>query len=258
MTSTSTAHPGTESPRSAHNSTTNQDGAGTILTVSTAWRTTYPQAHVGTLAMRDVANPRHHPALQARKQALEEALRARFAGQGKADLAALPAMRAYSAYYKPFRKTYHVLLQLRSVVLQGKSLPNVAALVEAMFMAELDNGLLTAGHDLDQAQAPLTLDVARGDERYVLLNGREQVLKPDDMIISDAQGVICSVIYGSDRRTAIGQETRRVLFVVYAPAGIDAAAVHRHLEEIRDNVWLIAPEAAVEELHVYGGETAAP
>ena len=69
MNPTSTAHPEAESPRSAHNSTTNRGGAGTILTVSTAWRTTYPQAHVGTLAMRDVANPRRHPVLQARKQA---------------------------------------------------------------------------------------------------------------------------------------------------------------------------------------------
>jgi len=255
MNPTSTAHPGTEPPRSAHNSPTNQGGAGTILTVSTAWRSTYPQAHVGTLAMRDVANPRRHPALQARKQALEEKLRARFAGQAKADLAALPVMRAYRSYYRRFRKTYHVLLQLRSVALQGKSLPNVAALVEAMFVAELDNGLLTAGHDLGKAQAPLTLDVAGGDERYVLLNGREQVLKPGDMMMADAQAVICSVIYGSDRRTAIAPETRRVLFVVYAPAGIDAAAVRRHLEEIRDNVWLIAPEAVVEDLHVYGGES---
>ena len=66
------------------------------------------------------------------------------------------------------------------------------------------------------------------------------------------------MIYGSDRRTAIGPETRRVLFVVYAPAGIAAAAVRQHLEEIRDNVWLIAPEAVVEELHVYGEETVAP
>jgi DNA/RNA-binding domain of Phe-tRNA-synthetase-like protein len=255
MTSESTAYPGTKSPHSAHNTTTNQGGAGTILTVSTAWRTTYPQAHVGTLAMRDVANPRHHPALQARKQALEEALRARFAGQGKAGLAALPAMRAYRAYYKRFKKTYHVLLQLRSVVLKGKPLPSVAALVEAMFMAELDNGLLTAGHDLDKAHAPLSLDVAGGDERYVLLNGREQELKPGDMIMSDTQGVICSVIYGADRRTAIGPGTQRVMFVVYAPAGIEAEAVRRHLEDIRDNVLLIAPGAAVEELHVYGGES---
>jgi DNA/RNA-binding domain of Phe-tRNA-synthetase-like protein len=226
-----------------------------LLTVSQAWQATYPKAHVGLLALRDVANPPHHAALERRKRALEAELRARFAGQSKADLAALPAMRAYQAYYRRFKKTYHVLLQLRSVALEGRPLPGGAALVEASFMPELQNGLLTAAHDLDRVQPPLTLDVARGDERYVMLSGREQQLKPGDMIVSDAQGVICSVIYGLDRRTAIGPGTRRALFVVYAPEGIGAAAVRQHLQALRDNVRLIAPQAVVEELHVYGGES---
>jgi DNA/RNA-binding domain of Phe-tRNA-synthetase-like protein len=227
-----------------------------ILTVTETWSTTYPQAHLGALVMHDVANPRHHAELEGRKRALENELQSRFAGQTKADLGALPIMRAYRAYYKRFKKTYHVLLQLRSVALEGKPLPSVAALVEAMFMAEIKSGLLTAGHDLAKAREPLTLDVARGDERYVLLTGREQPLKSGDMIMTDAQGIICSVIYGLDRRTAIGSDTERVLFIVYAPRGIGAEAVRSHLQEIRDNVWLIAPGAAVDELHVYGGETA--
>jgi hypothetical protein len=42
------------------------------------------------------------------------------------------------------KKTYHIALQLEPVVLKGKSLPNVAALVEAMFTAELGDLLLTA------------------------------------------------------------------------------------------------------------------
>jgi DNA/RNA-binding domain of Phe-tRNA-synthetase-like protein len=225
-----------------------------ILTVTEAWRRTYPEAHVGVLAMRDVRNPRRHAELERRKQALEEELRARFAGKSKAALAALPTMRAYRDYYKRFRKTYHVLLQLRSVALEGKPLPSVAALVEASFMAELKNGLLTAGHDLDRVQAPITLDVAQGDEEYVLLNGRQQTLKAEDMIMRDVQGVICSVIYGLDRRTAIGPDTRRVMFVVYAPQGINTQTVQEHLEEMQENVGLIAPGAIVEELHVYGGE----
>jgi DNA/RNA-binding domain of Phe-tRNA-synthetase-like protein len=226
-----------------------------ILTVSQAWKTTYPEAHVGTLAMRDVANPRRHAELERRKGALEEELRARFAGQSKADLAALPTMRAYHAFYKRFKKTYHVLLQLRSVTLQGKPLPSVAALVEAMFMAEVKNGLLTAGHDLEVVQAPLRLDVADGSERYTRINGQEQGLKTGDMFIADAQGVISSVIYGPDRRTQITPDTRQVIFTVYAPGGIKKQAVHQHLEDIRDNVLLVAPEATVEELHVYGGES---
>ena len=61
-------------------------------------------------------------------------------------------IQAYAAYYERFNKTYHVQLQLESVALKGKSIPRVSALVEAMFMAELENLLLTAGHDLDVVQ----------------------------------------------------------------------------------------------------------
>jgi DNA/RNA-binding domain of Phe-tRNA-synthetase-like protein len=223
-----------------------------MLTVSQNWLHTYPDAHLGILAMQNVRNPQRHPELDARKRALENELRTRYGGATKADVAALPAMQPYVAYLKRFRKTYHVLLQLRSVALEGKPLPGVAALVEAMFMAELKNGLLTAAHDLAHVQPPVTADVAQGDEEYTLLNGSPQTLKPGDMMMTDAQGVICSVVYGSDRRTPVRSETRRVMFVVYAPEGVPAPAVRAHLEEIEANVLLVAPDAVTEHLHVYG------
>jgi DNA/RNA-binding domain of Phe-tRNA-synthetase-like protein len=224
-----------------------------MVSLSDAWKATYPNAIVGTLAIRDVANPSQHRELDRRKRALEQQMRERFRGKTRADLAALPTMQAYRAYYKRYRKTYHVLLQLRSVALGKKPIPSVAALVEVMFMAELRNGLLTAVHDLDAVEEPVSLDVARGDEAYVLLNGHEQVLKPNDMIMSDAKGVICSVLYGSDQRTAIRPDTRRALFVVYAPKGIASEAVGKHLSEIDSDVRIIAPQATTEELRILGG-----
>jgi len=117
---------------------------------------------------------------------------------------------------------------------------------------------LTAGHDLDAVQSPLRLDVSTGSERYVMLNGQEQVLKPGDMFVADSQGVISSVIYGPDQRTRITTTTRRALFVVYAPAGIGAEAVRRHLEDIQALIALFAPQATVESLDVHVAERGAP
>jgi DNA/RNA-binding domain of Phe-tRNA-synthetase-like protein len=225
-----------------------------MFTVSEAWKTTYPGAAVGTLAMRDVANPKRHTALDERKEELENQLRSRFADYDRAALNALPTLQAYNAYYKRYKKTYHVQLQLESVVFKGKSLPHVAALVEAMFMAELKNLLLTAGHDLEALQRPVRIDVAEGSERYIRLNGQEQKLKPGDMMIADGQGVISSVLYGPDHRTRITSETRQVFFTVYAPPGIGEQAVYEHLQDIQANVLLVAPEAKVEMLKVYGTE----
>jgi DNA/RNA-binding domain of Phe-tRNA-synthetase-like protein len=222
------------------------------LITTSAWKAAYPGASIGILAMRDVANPAHHGALEERKAALEEELRARFAGYDRAAVKALPVLRAYAAYYRRFKKTYHVQLQLESVALKGKSIPSVAALVEAMFMAELKNQLLTAGHDLDTVETPVWVDVADGRETYIRLNGQEQQLKAGDMLIADQAGILSSVIYGPDRRTQIRPETTHVLFTVYAPPGIDEQIVYQHLRDIRATVLLVAPQAQTPLLNVYG------
>jgi DNA/RNA-binding domain of Phe-tRNA-synthetase-like protein len=216
-----------------------------MFAISDTWKTTYPEAAVGVLALRNVANPRHHPALDERKQELERTLRSRFSNSDRASLKALPTIQAYNAYYKRYKKSYHVQLQLESIVFKGKSIPRVSALVEAMFMTELKNQLLTAGHDLDVVQLPAQGDTAQGGEIYVGMSGREQILKQGDMMISDARGVISSILYGPDQRTRITPETKGVLFTVYAPPGIEPQTVLDHLQDIRSNVILIAPEAEV-------------
>jgi DNA/RNA-binding domain of Phe-tRNA-synthetase-like protein len=225
-----------------------------MFEVTSAWKSTYPEAHAGVLVMRAVSNPAHDPELESRKAALDEQLRAQFSGQDRAAIASHPILRAYGEYYRQFKKTYHVQLQLESSVLKGKSIPRVAALVEAMFMAEMKDWLLTAGHDLDALHLPLTLDVATGTERYTLLRGEEQVLKPGDMMISDQNGVISSIVYGPDQRTQITPHTKNVIFTVYAPPGIEAQIVEEHVEHIRDNVLIFAPQAQVELLKVYAGK----
>jgi DNA/RNA-binding domain of Phe-tRNA-synthetase-like protein len=147
-----------------------------MFSVSQAWRSSYPGAAVGVLAMGGVANPASHATMDRVKEELEEQIRARFAN--KDELRAQEHLQAYRDYYKRFKKTYHVQLQLESIAFKGKSIPSVAALVEAMFAAELKNLLLTAGHDLDIVEPPVTLDVAQGHERYVRINGQEQQLNP--------------------------------------------------------------------------------
>ncbi|HEY9527927.1 MAG TPA: hypothetical protein VIR02_12615 [Anaerolineales bacterium] len=224
-----------------------------MFEVTSAWKTTYPGALAGVLVLHAVSNPPHHAELERKKVALEEELRAQFSGLDRAAIASHPVLQAYGNYYRQFKKTYHIQLQLESIAIKGKSIPSVAALVESMFMAEMQDLLLTAGHDLGQLQLPLILDVANGTERYTLLRGEAQTLKHGDMMIRDQRGVISSIIYGPDRRTQIAPETSNVIFTVYAPPGIDEQTVTDHLEHIRENVFVFAPQAQVELLNVYKG-----
>ena len=223
-----------------------------MFEITTAWKSAFPEAHAGVLAMRNVNNLAQHPDLERRKADLEAELRSWFSGQDRAALSSLPVLQAYNNHYKRFKKSYHVQLQLESSVWKGKSIPSVSALVEAMFMAEMKNLLLTAGHDLDVLSLPLTLDVSKGTEMYTLMRGEEQVLKPGDMMISDQQGVISNVIYGPDRRTQITANTHNAIFTVYAPQGIDELTVAQHLRDIRDYILIFAPQAQIELIKVFG------
>jgi DNA/RNA-binding domain of Phe-tRNA-synthetase-like protein len=223
-----------------------------IFQVSDKWKSTFPDAHAGVLILRGAVNPAQHAELEERKKALEAELRARFSGHDRPALEKNPVLQAYATYYRQFKKTYHVQLQLESLLFKEKSIPSVAALVEAMFMAEMNNMLLTAGHDLDTVHPPITLDVAQGTESYILLRGVPQTPKAGDMMITDSEGIISNIIYGPDQRTQIRPQTTNVIFTVYAPSGIPEKVIEKHLLEIKENVQLVSPDAQVEMLKVFG------
>ena len=152
---------------------------------------------------------------------------------------------AYAAYYKRWGQRYHVAMQLESVAQKGKALPRVDALVEAMFIAELRNLLLTAGHDLDALELPVRIAVGTG-ESFIAANGQETSVKPGDMFIADAQGrVLSAIITGPSAVARICPETTSALFYTYAPPGVDAALVSVHLNEIERNMRLISPDTEV-------------
>jgi len=221
---------------------------GVVLTKR--WREAYPGAMVGILAMHGLMNPDLHTDLQDRAAQLQAQIRDRFAGFDRTQLVAIPTLQAYASYYKRFGKTYHVQLQLESILFKGKSITGPCAIVQAMFIAELKNQLLTAGHDLKTVQGSIVIDVSLGTERYTLLSGGEQSLKAGDMFIRDEKSILSSIIHGPDQRTRITSETRAVIFTVYAPLGIPKAELKTHLSDLEAYVRVFSPHAEVETCEV--------
>lgn len=220
-----------------------------MLQVTESWKQTHGGAGLGLMVVDKLGNPEQSEALESRKRELESQLRARFSDPG--ELADDERIKVYTDYYKRYKKTYHVLQQLESVIFRNKSIPRGAGLVEAMFMAELKNRLLTAGHDYDALKTPLTLDAAAGDEQYVLISGKDQLVKPGDMALADAGGIVSSIIHGPDSRTRIVSATQKAAFVVYAPEGISRQPVFDHLSDIYSYIRLFAPNAEIVLQQVY-------
>jgi DNA/RNA-binding domain of Phe-tRNA-synthetase-like protein len=219
-----------------------------MIEMTDGWKKSWPGAVIGVLVMRGARNPAAFDGLDRIREEIESDLRVRFSAGGREALKTDHVMTVYEAYYRRFKKTYHVALQRESVILKGRSIPSVSPLVQAMFMAELKNGLLTAGHDLAKVVPPLRVIAADGQECFTNLGGEERMLKEGDMAIRDANGVISCIVYGPDRGTPISADTRDLLFTVYAPSGIGAQRVRSHLEDIQGYVKVVAPEATTETL----------
>lgn len=218
-----------------------------LIAATHEWRTAHPGAIIGLLELSDVASPGVSPRLEERKRETERDLRERYQGFTRQDFLSLPVMAAYERYYKQFNKTYHVQLQVESLVLKGKNLPNVSPLVDANFMAEIETFVLTAGHDVTRLRGPISIDVSDKDASMTQLNGVSKALRAGDMVMKDADGICCSIIYGQDNRSPISSETSRVLYVAYAPVGVPAELVETQLQKIEEYIRLFSPTAIVEQ-----------
>jgi DNA/RNA-binding domain of Phe-tRNA-synthetase-like protein len=215
----------------------------TLFLTTPAWHAAHAGAVCGVLAMRGVTNPPDDPTLDRVREELERDVRERYGGLDRAALREVGLLPAYAAYYKRWGQRYHVAMQLESVAQKGKAIPRVAALVEAMFVAELRHQILTAGHDLDALAAPVRMDSGNGDEEYETPRGDVFTIKPGDMYVADGRGVLSSVIGGPARYGRIGPQTTAALFVAYGVPGVPIEAMAAHLTEMESLVRSFAPAA---------------
>jgi DNA/RNA-binding domain of Phe-tRNA-synthetase-like protein len=217
------------------------------ITATRAWREAHSGAMIGLLELSGVQNDAPSLPLETLKRETEAILRARYQGYTRQDLTALPVMSAYVRYYKRFDKTYHVLLQLESLVQRGKCLPAVSPLVDASFAVEVDTLILTAGHDVDRLSGPVTVDVSCEGDEMTQMNGTVRPIRAGDMAMRDARGVCCTILYGQDHRSPITPATTHALYMSYVPPGIPAEAVEEHLNRMEAAVRLFSPAARLEQ-----------
>ena len=221
-----------------------------LISATDEWRAAHPGGAVGLLELTGVENTGTSSQLNDRKRKTEALLRTRYKGFTRQDFLALPVMSAYQQYYKRFSKTYHVQLQVESIVLKGKNLPDVSPMVDSNFIAEVETLVLTAGHDVSRLLRPIILDVSREGDQIVQLNGSSKTIRAGDMVMRDADGVSCSILYGQDNRSPISPQTTHVLYVAYAPAGVPAGAIETQFQRIEEYIRLFSPNAVVENRQI--------
>lgn len=221
-----------------------------LITGTEEWKAEHPGAMIGLLELSSVENDKKALLLDHRKRELETDVIRRYGELSRQEFVSLPVLSAYKNYYKQFKKTYHVQLQIESIAKKGKKLPNVSPLVDANFMAEVETFILTAGHDVAKLRGEIVIDASREGDHITQMNGSDKSIYAGDMIMRDEEGICCSILYGQDNRSPITPETEHVLYVAYAPGGVPRETVERQLQKIEQNVRLFSTKAIVEQRRI--------
>lgn len=220
-----------------------------MLTIDKSISTTYPGTKIGILVMKGISYSGSYD--ESEKTQILNKLGLRYGHLQRKDLKELYPIAVYVAYYKRFGYNYHLLAQLESVLKGKKALPAESGLLQAMFLAELDSMLLTAGHDAARLQLPLQLKTATGTEAYESISGKVVTAVSGDMMLCDGRGTISSILRGPDYKSRITSSITEVLFSIYAPPGIDADSIETNLKKLEKSIRAFSPSSKTELLQIF-------
>ncbi|MHA1975886.1 MAG: hypothetical protein ACW98F_14510 [Candidatus Hodarchaeales archaeon] len=196
------------------------------IELSPKLKSKYSTVCFGSLEVYDVQNRKEFDELEEKKRKLEKSIQ-----QSQSHVQEDEIINSYNRYFNQWGKTYPIEYQIKTIR-KGGNFPLVSVLVDSMFLAELHNRILTSGHDLDLFQGKLIFDVSEGGERYQKINGKEQILKEDDIILRDRIGILASLLYGPAKRTTIIPETKHALYFAWCPFGMTKELINEHLSQI--------------------------
>lgn len=162
-----------------------------------------------------------------------------------------PPLNSYAAYYRQFKKTYPVLLQMESVLLKGKSIQSSSLAVETMFMAEVKHGLLVAGHDLEKLSGDYALNLSKGGESFTMVAGQLRTLKTDDLFMTSEDRILSTILEGQDYYTRLTEHSTGALYCVYGAGGITVMQMESFFTDLARYTRTAFPQASIEGGRVF-------
>lgn len=211
----------------------------------------HPGTVLGVMAVTGLGNALEREAWHTLREGEIESFRAAWVGYERKKAILRQPLISYAAYYKQFKKTYPVLLQIESVLLKGRSVQATSLPVETMFMAEVKHGLLAAGHDMALLSGDYTLNLAQGGEDFTVVTGQSRILKTNDIFMADGGRILSSVLEGQDYHTRLTEQSTSALYCVYGVGGVPVRQLGNFFQDLTRYLLTAFPLASIGEAHFF-------
>ena len=152
----------------------------------------------------------------------------------------------YFRYFRKYKKTYPVMMQLESFLGEARPFPDVNPVNEVAFLAELKTRMLLGTHDIARIQGELTLFRDTRKTPFCGIGDREVHNYPGDISGRDDLGIVLSMIAGADNRTCVSQDTRHTAYFVFGVHGMEETKVQSALALLELYAKSLAPLAVVD------------
>lgn len=190
-------------------------------------------------------------AFEALKEAELAEIRGRFAGDteneaGAYERKAVFGENPYFRYFKKFKKSYPIMMQLESYLLKGRPFPSGNPVNEIAFLAELKTHILLGSHDIDRIEGDMVLFCGTEKTDFPGMRGETIHIYPGDVSARDDKDIILSMIAGADDRTYITEDSRNVAYIFFGTNQTPDDQFDKMAELLSRYIHTLAPAAEVQ------------
>lgn len=152
----------------------------------------------------------------------------------------------YFRYFRKFKKTYPIMMQVESFLLKGRPFPEERYVNAVAFLTELKTRVLAGTHDADRLEGDIVFYTETEKVPFPSIHGSEGHSYPGDVTGRDDGGVIISMIAGADSRTCLQDDSSHVLYLIFGSPGMTIEAIDEYLDQLEEYVKVLAPAAETE------------
>ena len=155
----------------------------------------------------------------------------------------------YFRYFRKFKKTSPVMMQVESFLLKGRPFPEGRFTNAVAFLTELKTRCLLGSHDADMIEGDLVFYNDTAKTTFPSIHGGEAHSYPGDITCRDDISVVVSMIAGADARTCLNEDSRHVMYFAFGTPGMEEETLKGYLGQVEEYVKVLAPSART-ELHM--------